>query len=119
MNTPPLALVRSPRVLGVAALAALSLLAPAGLAQEATPLGGSTAGDGPHPAHIHSGTCDELGDVVFPLADIAAQDGEEMGAAGGLPVKVSEVNNVDVPLQEILDGGHAINVHLSAGRRGG
>jgi hypothetical protein len=23
-----------------------------------------------HPAHIHSGTCDELGDVVYPLADV-------------------------------------------------
>ena len=114
MKTPPLALVRSPRVLGVAALAALSLLAPAGLAQEATPLGGTTTGDGPHPAHIHSGTCDELGDVVFPLADVASLTGEEMGAAGTHPVKISEVNNVDVPLQEILDGGHAINVHLSA-----
>ncbi len=33
---------------------------------------------------------------------------------GGHAVKVSEVNHVDVPLQEILDGGHAINVHLSA-----
>src|SRR5918995_6439579 len=67
-----------------------------------------------HPAHIHSGTCDQLGDVVYPLADVAAPTGEEMGAAGGHPVKVSEVNHVDVPLQEILDGGHAINVHLSA-----
>jgi len=114
MNRAPLALVRSPRVLGVAALAALTLLAPSGLAQEATPVGGTAAGDGPHPAHIHSGTCDELGDVVFPLADVAAQSGEEMGAAGGHPVKVSEVNNVDAPLQEILDGGHAVNVHLSA-----
>ena len=37
-----------------------------------------------------------------------------MGAAGGHAVKVSEVNHVDAPLQEILDGGHAINVHLSA-----
>ena len=37
-----------------------------------------------------------------------------MGAAGGHAVKVSEVNHVDVPLQEILDGGHAINVHESA-----
>ena len=67
-----------------------------------------------HPAHIHSGTCDQLGDVVYPLADVAAPTGEEMGAAGGHAVKVSEVNHVDVPLQEILDGGHAINVHLSA-----
>lgn len=23
-----------------------------------------------HPAHIHAGTCDSLGDVVFPLARI-------------------------------------------------
>jgi plastocyanin len=66
-----------------------------------------------HPAHIHSGTCDQLGDVVYPLADVVTQSGEEMGA-GGHPVKLSEVNHVDVPLQEILDGGHAINVHLSA-----
>lgn len=67
-----------------------------------------------HPAHIHSGTCEQLGDVIYPLADVAAPTGEEMGAAGSHPVKVSEVNHVDVPLQEILDGGHAINVHLSA-----
>ena len=67
-----------------------------------------------HPAHIHSGTCEQLGDVVYPLADVAAPRGEEMGAAGGHLVKISEVNHVDVPLQEIIDGGHAINVHLSA-----
>jgi hypothetical protein len=67
-----------------------------------------------HPAHIHSGTCDQLGDVVYPLADVTYPTGEEMGAAAGHPVKTSEVNHVDVPLQEIIDGGHAINVHLSA-----
>jgi uncharacterized cupredoxin-like copper-binding protein len=67
-----------------------------------------------HPAHIHAGTCDQLGDVVYPLADVVTQTGEAMGAAGGHPVKVSEVNHVAAPLQEIIDGGHAINVHLSA-----
>jgi hypothetical protein len=70
--------------------------------------------DESHPAHIHSGTCEQLGDVVFPLADVAHPTGEEMGPASGHPVKVSEGNRVDVPLQEIIDGGHAINVHLSA-----
>ena len=94
------------------AVTALLLLAPIGTAQDATPMAG--ADDGPHPAHIHSGTCEELGDVVFPLADVVTQTGEEMGAAGGHPVKVSEVNRVDVPLEEILAGDHAINVHLSA-----
>src|ERR687894_2400803 len=101
---------RSSRVAAVIALAALTLLVPGSVAQ--TPVA-DTAAEA-HPAHIHSGTCDELGDVVYPLADVATQTGEEMGAAGGHPVKVSEVNHVDVPLQEIIDGGHAINVHLSA-----
>jgi hypothetical protein len=101
---------RSSRVAAVIAVAALTLLVPAGRAQ--TPVADTEAEA--HPAHIHSGTCDQLGDVVYPLADVAAPSGEEMGAAGGHPVKISEVNHVDVPLQEILDGGHAINVHESA-----
>jgi hypothetical protein len=105
-----LGLGRSSRVAAVIALAALTLVVPAGRAQ--TPVG-DTAAEA-HPAHIHSGTCDQLGDVVYPLADVVPLTGEEMGAAGGHQVKVSEVNHVDVPLQEILDGGHAINVHLSA-----
>jgi hypothetical protein len=66
------------------------------------------------PADIDSGTCDQLRDVVFPLAGVASPTGEEMGTAGAHPVKISTENHVDVPLQEILDGGHAINVHLSA-----
>ena len=100
----------SRRLGGVIAIVALVLLAPVSLAQ--TPVA-DTAAEA-HPAHIHAGTCEELGEVVLPLADIVTQTGEEMGAAGGHPVKLSEVNNFDVPLQEILDGGHAINVHLSA-----
>jgi hypothetical protein len=92
----------------VTAFAALTMLGSASGAQ--TP----ATEDGPHPAHIHAGTCDALGDVVAPLADVASMTGEEMGAAGGHPVKMSEWTNVAVPLQTILDGGHAINVHLSA-----
>ena len=110
MNHVPRTFGRSSRIAAVIALAALTLAVPAGLAQ--TPVG-DTAEEA-HPAHIHSGTCDQLGDVVYPLADVATLTGEQMGAAGGHAVKVSEVNHVDAPLQEILDGGHAINVHLSA-----
>ena len=110
MHHLPRTFVRSSRIAAVIALAALTMLVPAGRAQ--TPVA-DTAAEA-HPAHIHSGTCDQLGDVVHPLADVALPTGEEMGTAGGHPVKISESNRLDVPLQEILDGEHAINVHLSA-----
>lgn len=32
------------------------------------------AGGDSHPAHIHSGTCDTLGGVVYPLQDVTGQD---------------------------------------------
>ena len=91
----------------VAALAALALLTPGLAAQDDEAE--------VHPAHIHSGSCAELGDVVAPLTDIAqiGADGERTGATSSIPVK-SSVTVVDMPLQEIIDGGHAINVHLSA-----
>ena len=125
MTRVPPAPGRSPRLGALLALAALALLAPVGLARtpagQATPVAGAGGDGGPHPAHIHSGTCDDLGDVVHPLADVAAPTGEEAGAAGeeggaagGHPVKLSEGTHLDVPLQELLDGEHAINVHLSA-----
>lgn len=101
----------------------------------ATPAGEST----PHPAHIHTGTCAELGDVVFPLNDVAAVDpaaspapanGTEPTAAasqstaaasseggmleGGIADVVAEsTTTVDVTLSDIISGEHAINVHES------
>jgi hypothetical protein len=116
MNRPTLALGRSLHRGGVIAGVALTLLVPASLAQdEATPADGVQVGDGPHPAHIHAGTCEELGDVVVPLTDVAdvAADAERAGPASALAVK-SSVTVVEMPLEEIIDGGHAINAHLSA-----
>ena len=110
MHHVPRSFGRSSRVAAVIAVAALTLVVPAGRAQ--TPVADTEAEA--HPAHIHSGTCEQLGDVVYPLADVTYPTGEQMGAAGGHEVKISEVNHVDAPLQEIIDGGHAINVHLSA-----
>jgi hypothetical protein len=101
---------RSSRVAAVIAVAALTLVVPAGRAQ--TPVADTEAEA--HPVHIHSGTCDQLGDVVYPLADVTVPSGEQMGATGSYEVKLSEVNHIDVPLQEILDGEYAINAHLSA-----
>jgi plastocyanin len=70
--------------------------------------------DPPHPAHIHSGTCADLGDIVAPLSDVALQTaGESFGAASAIPVKESETD-VAISLSDILGAPHAVNIHESA-----
>jgi hypothetical protein len=85
-----------------------------------------------HPAHIHSGTCAELGDVVFPLSDVtmdmgtpeaSPMAGEDMGTPvsdmamgspeAGMDALTSETI-VQAALSDILGAPHAINVHESA-----
>ena len=75
---------------------------------------GQGEGDAPHPAHIHSGTCDNLGDIVAPLSDVTELTaGENFGAASAILVKHSKTD-VALPLGDILSAPHAINVHESA-----
>lgn len=93
---------------------------------------------GPFPAHIHSGTCDELGDIVFPLADLVPFGNQASPMASpslavastpvaspvaatpvGSPEAAQEVlaessTEVAGSLDEILAAEHAINVHESA-----
>jgi Cu/Zn superoxide dismutase len=54
--------------------------------------------DTPQPAHIHSGTCAELGDVVHPLANVEGGASETTVAA---------------PLADLQAAAFAINVHES------
>lgn len=56
-------------------------------------------GSAARPAHIHAGSCEELGDVVYPLTDVS----------GGVSTSM-----VDATLAELEDGDFAINVHESA-----
>lgn len=60
-----------------------------------------SAGDegGTHPVHIHDGTCEELGDVAWPLENI--EDGE------------SVTTLEDVSLADLMTGDYAINAHQS------
>jgi hypothetical protein len=80
-----------------------------------------------HPGHIHSGTCDELGDVVFPLEDATSggmgmgtpMAGMDMGAmatpgAGMGGGTYRSVTEVEAALDDILAAEHAINFHESA-----
>lgn len=98
------------------------------VAQDATPSSGVT-GETPHPGHIHKGTCDALGEVVFPLTDATAPGMNGSPVAGmasptaspmasptagmGDVVAVSVTNNVPATLADIIAGGHAINFHES------
>ena len=75
---------------------------------------GQGAGTGPHPAHIHFGTCDNLGDIAAPLSDVTELTaGEVFGAPTAVLVKESETDVV-APLSDILSAPHAINIHESA-----
>jgi hypothetical protein len=96
----------------VIVIATMTLLVPVSVAQ--TPVSEADRAEEAHPAHIHTGTCAELGEVVVPLLDVTVPaDAVREGAETAHPVKISQTH-VDMPLQEIIDGGHAINIHQSA-----
>lgn len=136
------------RFLPVTLIAAAGLLALTMLigghaaAQESsgTPAMGSPAAgeEMAHPAHIHKGSCSALGEVVYPLNDIAAMGamgtsgtpmaGMEMGSpeatmatgagVSSTPMADKDVvaqstTTVQVALADISAGGYAINVHES------
>ncbi len=112
--------------IGAGGIAASALGLRAGFAEDhdstpqATPTGETEAA---HPAHIHAGTCEELGDVVFPLNDVAPLDAEatpaaspvaSSAAAGAGEVVAESTTEVEASLDDILAAEHAINVHESA-----
>ena len=91
-----------------------------------------------HPGHIHTGTCDAVGDVVYPLTDLT--HGDEMGspeaemgdmdmgtpddtgaaaeAAAGedmaMDVESESTTTVTTTFDELLGAEHVINLHESA-----
>jgi hypothetical protein len=86
--------------------------------QSATPAMGSAG----HPAHIHTGTCDTVGEVVFPLNDVIAVDSVaapatpslELASTPAAGATLQSTTTVLLPLDDILSGEHIINVHQSA-----
>jgi hypothetical protein len=72
------------------------------------------------PAHIHSGTCDALGDVRFPLDDVTLAPAADMATPPAQPAMMhademlTSVTTVDIALADLLSGEYAINVHESA-----
>jgi hypothetical protein len=98
------------------------------IAQDATP--SMMQGTHQHPAHIHTGTCETLGDVVYPLNDLTGPDmmstpmagmdstpmsGMDSSPMAGMDQMVAQsTTSVEASLEDLLAAEHAINVHLSA-----
>jgi hypothetical protein len=98
---------------GAAALAGMVVLSgPAAWAQDATPEAAETAAA--RPAHIHTGTCDEVGEVVAPLTDLTGVTGDRVGQARRAIPAESSFTSVPLTLDAILGADHVVNVHLSA-----
>lgn len=112
------------RIFAFVGAASLGLMAIAGTAaQDASPAASPAAGAG-HPGHIHTGTCDALGDVVVPLPDVVIGGAEAdtaspmasptaSGAASAIPAAAVSTT-VDLALTDILAAEHSINYHASA-----
>lgn len=107
MSPIPTCLRRAFSLALLSAIAAFALATPGSGAQ--TPVAEITIA---HPVHVHTGSCAELGDVAVPLNDLVSPAGDWTGPESAVPVTLSE-NVIDMPLQEVIDSGHAINVHLS------
>lgn len=103
------------RAIGILLTALMAMGGAGVLAQDASPTAGGTA---ERPAHIHAGSCPEVGDVVAPLESLTSPGGGSMdGMAGmamtrGLPAEYS-YSTVPLALDDILAGEHAINIHES------
>jgi hypothetical protein len=121
---------------GLMLMASLLLGAGSTAAQTNTPAAGMMKETTTHPAHIHSGTCDTLGGIVYPLNDVAAPGlmatpmaGMSTPMAGmntaignmmaspmaGMENAVAESTTlVKVSLSDLTSGQFALNVHESA-----
>jgi hypothetical protein len=109
--------MKIPRLLSLAGGTALvfgmvAFSSPAVLAQDATPEAVEAAP--PRPVHIHTGNCEELGEVVQPLTDLTAPTGERVGQRNRATVAETSFTSVPLTLDAILAEDHAINAHLSA-----
>jgi len=91
----------------------VALGGPAAWAQDATPRAAEAVV--PRPAHIHTGTCREIGEVVAPLTDLTgATGGDRVGQSRRAIPAESSFTNVPLTLDAILGADHVVNVHLSA-----
>jgi len=75
-----------------------------------------------HPAHIHTGTCDDLGEVVYPLSNVgpgvirnghSVALGDAIGSSEDIYPVIMSVTTIKAGLADVADGNHALNIHES------
>lgn len=105
-------------VMGIVLGASVATGGAAVMAQEATPVGTDVVAT-ERPAHVHSGTCAELGDVVAPLTSLTlagggtgADESVSDDISMAIPAEYS-FTTVPLSLDEMMAADHAINVHES------
>lgn len=110
---------------GIASAFVLALVAsPAAASAQSTP----EASAAEHPAHIHAGTCPDVGDVAYPLNMVVPlvegmgtpdamsspmADMEMSATPSGDEVLFGSTTQVDASVEDILGSEHAVNLHLS------
>lgn len=108
-------IVRAARGVLVGLAASAMLVTGIATAHDATP----TASAEGMPAHIHAGSCDALGEHVYPLDNLMNVTESDATPIAQPAMEHAEgvftsVTVVDVSLDDLLAGEYAINVHLSA-----
>jgi hypothetical protein len=65
-------------------------------------------GSSTHSGHIHTGTCEALGDVVVPLQDVTLANGTG-----------SSSSTIQVPMATVMNGQHVVSYHQGQGASAG
>ena len=66
-----------------------------------------------HPAHIHTGSCPEVGDIVANLEDVVGETSpSHVGSEAAILVEASSTAVVPISYEHLLEAPHSIVVHL-------
>jgi hypothetical protein len=97
----------------------LTMLAVGGGASRAQEAAGTPTATIAHPAHIHGGNCDTLGDILYPLNDlvpaglgVAPADAGQIDSMSTTTIQLPDRPHSD--FEHFVSSGYALNVHLSA-----
>jgi plastocyanin len=116
-TTAPTVATTAPTVASpVGAVSTVAAVTPTAAATTAAPTAAPAVAG--RPAHIHTGDCVNLGDIVAPLTDLSEPAGQEEGQADRAIAAESSFTNVPLTLDAMLAADHAVNVHLSADQIG-